>query len=101
MDLDEFNNHFSDFENAIIQGSSKKACRPFAKTLLIFMVCGVMTNFVFPYALYPATSLKKCDLFPLLWKVIELLTRNKFRVLAVMCSVADPSVGHLSLVKDQ
>ena len=48
-DLDEFNNHFSDFENAIVQGNSKKNThRPFAKTLLMFMVPGVVTNFVFP-----------------------------------------------------
>ena len=78
VDLDEFNNHFRNFENAIVQGNSKKTHRPFAKTLLMFMVRGVVTNFVFPYALYPAASLKGCDLFPLLWKVIERLTRNKF-----------------------
>ena len=52
MDLDEFNNHLSDFENAVIQGSSKKAHCPFAKTLLIFMVRGMVTHFVFPYALH-------------------------------------------------
>ena len=43
------NNSLSDFENAIIQGSSKKARCSFAMTLSIFMVCGVVTNFVFPY----------------------------------------------------
>lgn len=88
VDLDDFNNHFSEFENAIFQSTNKKARRPFAKTILTFMVRGVVTNFVFPYALYPATSLKGCDLFPLLWKVIERLTRSKFRVLAVTCDGA-------------
>ncbi len=88
VDLDDFNNHLIDFENAISQDTNQKSCRPFAKTLLVFMVRGVVTNFVFPYALYPAASLKGCDLFPLLWDVIERLTRNSFHVLAVTCDGA-------------
>lgn len=88
VDLDEFNNHLIDFESAISQGTNKKSHRPFAKTLLVFMVRGLVTNFIFPYALYPATSLKGCDLFPLLWEVIERLTRNGFRVFAVTCDGA-------------
>ena len=47
------------------------------------MIRGAATNFVFPYALYPAKSPKGCDLFPILWDIIERLTRNDFRVLAV------------------
>ena len=83
VDLGDINNHFIDIENFISTGSTKRPKRPLAKTLLVFMVRGAVTNFVFPYALYPAKSPKGCDLFPILWDIIERLTRNDFRVLAV------------------
>ena len=83
VDLGDINNHFNDMENLINNESNKRPNRPLAKTLLVFMIRGAVTNFVFPYALYPAKSPKGCDLFPILWDVIERLTRNSFRVLAV------------------
>lgn len=86
VDLGEVNNYFSDLENIVSEGGRKY--RPIAKTLVVFMVRGLVTNYTFPYALYPASSHKGCDLFPPLWKIIERLTRNKFRVLAVTCDGA-------------
>lgn len=86
VDLGDFNNHFIDLENVITKG--KKSHRPLAKTLLVFMVRGAVTHFVFPYALYPTASPRGCDLFPLFWNVIERLTRNSFHVLAVTCDGA-------------
>lgn len=84
MDLGDINNHFLDIENIISTGSTtKRPKRPLAKTLLLFMIRGAVINFTFPYALYPAKSPKGCDLFPILWDIIERLTRNGFRVLAV------------------
>lgn len=88
VDLDDFNNHLIEYEKSISQVTNKKVRRPLAKTLLVFMIRGLVTNFIFPYALYPAASLKGCDLFPLLWTVIERLTRNNFRVLGVTCDGA-------------
>ncbi|SMN01062.1 hypothetical protein SPONL_1742 [uncultured Candidatus Thioglobus sp.] len=88
VDLGDLNNHFVDLENLLSKGASKRPLRPLAKTLLVFMIRGVVTNLIFPYALYPATSLRGCDIFPLLWDVIERLTRNHFRVLAVTCDGA-------------
>ena len=83
VDLGDFNNHFVDLERTISEEVNKQPHRPLAKTLLVIMVHGIGTNFVFPYALYSALSLKGCDLFPLLWGVIERLTRNGFSVMAV------------------
>jgi len=88
VDLGDMNNHFSDLENLISNGENKHSHHPLAKTLVVFMVRGAVTNLVFPYALYPASSPRGCDLFPLLWKVIARLTRNGFHTLAVTCDGA-------------
>lgn len=96
IDLGNLNNHFIDLENTISKGANKRYHRPLAKTLLVFMVRGAVTNLVFPYALYSAASPRGCDLFPLLWQVIERLTRIHFRVLAV---TSDGATCNRSLFK--
>ena len=87
VDLGDLNNHFIDLENAVASGR-RRTHRPLAKTLLVFMVRGAVTNYVFPYALYPSASPRGCDLFAILWDVIERLTRNNFHILAVTCDGA-------------
>ena len=52
------------------------------------MVRGLLADIHFPYATFPASSLKGCDLFPLLWDAVERLTRLDFRVLVGTCDGA-------------
>lgn len=83
-DMGDLNNEFSEYEKLVNKSNSAQTIRRTpAKTILTFMVRGLVTDLVFPYAIFPSKSPKGCDIFPLLWEVIERLTRNGFRVLAV------------------
>lgn len=84
-DMGDLNNEFSEYEKLVNNSSSstKPASRTPAKTILTFMVRGLVTDLAFPYAIFPSMSPKGCDIFPLLWEAIERLTRSGFRIMAV------------------
>ena len=86
VDLDDIDNHLRECEH-IISTNQQKA-RTLAKTIVVFMVRGALTDIVFPYAVFPVTSLKGCNIYPLFWNVVERLTRHKFHILAVTCDGA-------------
>ena len=88
VNLGDVTTHLMDFEKQVEEQSSYCPKRPLAKTILVFMVRGMLTNTSFPYATFPASSLKGHDLFPLLWESINRLTRNDMRVLLVTCDGA-------------
>ena len=79
VNLGDVMTHLMDFEKQVQEQSSYCPKRPFAKTILVFMVRGMLTNTRFPYATFPASSLKGHNLFPLLWESIDRLTRNDMR----------------------
>lgn len=83
VELGDVDSHLNQCEQ-----SSMKSLRALAKTIVVFMVSGVVSSLVFPYAVYPVRSLKACNLFPLLWEVIGRLSRHGFRVLGVTCDGA-------------
>ena len=85
-DLGDINNHIAWFER---QAESEHPLpRPVAKCMLTFMVRGLFTSIKFVYAQFPTTSAKGCNIFVLVWKAIERLTRLGFQVLAIVCDGA-------------
>ena len=74
-DLGDVCNLLAEYEQQQSGGGSTTFCRPVAKCMVVFMVRGLFTSLKFAYAQFPSTSTKGCDLFVLLWKVIERLTR--------------------------
>ena len=90
MDLGDINNQLDEFEASLKQNTSMLQ-RPIAKTMIVFMFKGFFTNIALPYAQFAATSLTGADLFPLLWKVIERLTRTGCCILGVTCDGGSPN----------
>lgn len=84
-DLGDINNLIAKFE---FQAESESPRRPLAKCMLTFMVRGLFTSIKFVYAQFPASSPKGCNIFVLVWKAIERLTRIGFKVLAIVCDGA-------------
>ena len=89
-DLGDFNNQLDEFE-ASLKHNTSMLQRPIAKAMIVFMFKGLFTNIALPYAQFAATSLTGADLFPLLWKVIERLTRTGCCILGVTCDGGSPN----------
>ena len=80
--------HLADYEQQLKNGTEIKPKRQLAKTIVVLMVKGLLANYQFPYATFTATSLKGCDIFPMVWEAIDRLTRIDFRVLVITCDGA-------------
>ena len=89
-DLGEVNNQLDEFE-ASLKSDASLLQRPLAKTVIVFMFKGLFTNTALPYAHFAASSLTGADMFPLLWKVIERLTRTGCCILGVTCDGGSPN----------
>jgi len=89
-DLGEVNNQLDDFE-VMMKKDVTSLQRPLAKTMMVFMFKGPFTNVAMPYAYFAASSLTGADIFPLLWKVVERLTRIGCHVLGVTCDGGSPN----------
>ena len=87
-DLGDVCNLLAEYEQQQNGDGSMNFRRPVAKCMVVFMVRGLFTSLKFAYAQFPSTNTKGCDLFVLLWKVIERLTRLGLNVLAVSCDGA-------------
>lgn len=85
VQLDDVDTHLNELESSL-QDSRKP--RALAKTIVVFMVRGILSSLLFPYAAFPVNSLKAFNLFPLVWKVIGRLTRHGFRVWGITCDGA-------------
>ena len=79
VDLGDITNHMDNFEE-----KEHKV----AKTVVVIMVRGLVSDLTFPYAMFAAASLSGANLFPLLWKAIGRLTRLGFRPLIITCDGA-------------
>ena len=58
------------------------------RSIVVFMLRGLVTGLHFPYALFPVKTLKAYELFSLLWRTIERLSLMDFKILAVTCDGA-------------
>ena len=89
-DLGEVNNQLDDFE-AMLKKDASSLQRPLSKTMVVFMFKGLFTNIALPYVQFAASSITGADMFPLLWKVIERLTKVGCQVLAVTSNGGSPN----------
>ena len=83
--MGDIDSHLNEYERSIYEPKKQKSL---AKTIVVFMVRGVVTSLIFPYTIFPVSSLKGYNLFPLVWEVIGRLTRHDFRVWAIICDGA-------------
>ena len=88
LDLGDVTTHLIDYQRQSQENSEILPQRQLAKTIVVLMVRGLLTDINFAYATFPAASPKGCDLFPLLWDAIERLTRLDFHVHLVTCDGA-------------
>ena len=85
VELGDIDSHLNEYKRSIYEPKKQKSL---AKTIVVFMVRGVVTSLIFPYTIFPVSSLKGYNLFPLVWEVIGRLTRHDFRVWAIICDGA-------------
>ena len=88
VDMGDINNAFIDYENRVLKNDHTSDHRPLAKTILVFMVRGLLCDITFPHSIFPSRSPKGHAILPLMWNLIERLTRTGFRVMAVTCDGA-------------
>ena len=88
IELGDIDDHLRKYESVIQESGDEQKPKELAKTMVVIMVRGALTNVVFPYAVFAGKSLKGHNLFPLFWEAIERLTRHQFRVLAATCDGA-------------
>ena len=79
VDLGDATNHLDNYD---------EPKRKVAKTVVVLMVRGLVSDLIFPYAMFAAASLTGPDLFPLVWKAIGRLTLLGFRPLVITCDGA-------------
>ena len=89
VELGDIDSLLNEFEQCSLQDSeSPKKPVTLAKTIVVFMIRGLLTNLLFPYTVFPVNSLKGHNLFPLVWEVIGRLTLHGFRIFAITCDGA-------------
>lgn len=86
VELGDIDSHLNDYEHSLLQQSRRH--KTLAKTIVVFMVRGVVSSLIFPYVVFPVSSLKGYNLFPLVWEVIGRLTRHDFHIFAITCDGA-------------
>ena len=59
-----------------------------ATHMLVFMVCGILSNLEFAYAQFPCTSVTGDQLYSLVWGCVRHLETAGFKVLATTCDGA-------------
>ncbi len=64
---------------------------PLAKTMLVFMVRGLISKLQFPYAQFPCRSLKGDQMFQPFWEAVRRLETVGLKVLAVTFDGAAPN----------
>lgn len=86
--LGDINSHLLQFQCSL---DSNKKQEKLAKTMIVFMVRGLFSDFKFPYVQFPCAELTGDLLFDPLWEAVERLERYGLRVLAVTADGGSPN----------
>ena len=90
-DIGDINAHLLKFQASLEPNNDLSDNKQIAKTMLVFMVRGLLSNLEFPYAQFPCTSVTGDLLFDPLWNAIARLERCDLKVLAVTADGASPN----------
>ena len=85
VNIGDVNNSLMAFQRACESESEKLQL---ATHMLVFMVCGILTNLRFPYAQFSCKSSTADQLFSLVWGCVRRLEVAGFKVLATTCDGA-------------
>ena len=88
--IGDINRHLLQFQ-ASLEDDSLNASEQLAKTMLVFMVRGLLSGLEFPYAQFPCTMMRGDLLFDPLWKAIARIERCGLKVLATTADGASPN----------
>ena len=86
--LGDINSHLLQFQ-ASLENNTQDV--KLAKTMVVFMVRGLLSDLEFPYAQFPCAELTGDLLFDPLWEAIARLERCGFQVLAVTADGGSPN----------
>ena len=92
--LGEVNECLDRFEQACL-GTSEQP--HLATHMLVFMVCGLVSDLEFPYAQFPSASISGYHLYSLVWSCIRHLEAINLKVLAATCDGASPNRKFFSM----
>ena len=85
INVGDVNNCLAAFQRESVSDSQKPQL---ATHMLVFMVCGIVSNLKFAYAQFPCSSLTADQLYSLVWGCIRRLEGIGFKVLATTCDGA-------------
>ena len=75
VNLGDINNHLLQFEDSLL---SDPPPRPMAKTMLVFMVRGILSDLAFPYAQFSCSTLSGDLMVDPLWEAISRLSDRAY-----------------------
>ena len=85
VNLGEVNDLLLAFEQAHLNPSPQPKL---ATHMLVFMVCGILSDLELPYAQFPSTTVTGDQLYSLVWGCVRQLETAGFKVLATTCDGA-------------
>ena len=94
VNLGETNDLLLAFEQAHLNPSPQPQL---ATHMLVFMVCGILSNLEFPYAQFPCTTVTGDQLYSLVWGCVRQLETAGFKVLATTCDGASSNRKFIGL----
>ena len=99
-DLGEVNKQLDEFE-ASLKNNVLLLQRSLAKTMIVLMFKDLFTNTASPYyTQFASSSLTGADMFTLLWKVIERLTRTGCYILGLTYDGGSTTVHTVSVARE-
>ena len=94
--LGDTNEHLVKFQQTI-EASNSDDRQPLAKTMLVFMVRGLLSSLQYPYVQFACRSVTGEQLFDLFWEAVYRLERMGLRVLAATADGASTNRRLFSL----
>jgi len=84
VNLGDINAHLAALEKQVKDGGSPQTPH-LAKSMLVFLVKGLLSSLCFPYAHFPCTDLSADLMYDLVWEAVLRLETCGFKVMGLTC----------------
>ena len=90
MDIGDINNHLLALEKSLLASESPEP--QLARTMMTFMVRGLLSRLEYPYAHFPCSNLTGDLLFDPFWEAVHRLERLGFKVKTIFIKTVKPAL---------
>ena len=90
-EMGDINEEFRAFERRVEESSDSVAPRDFATYVIVFMVRGIVSSFVYPFGYFASLGFTADQLYPCVWEAARVLEAVGFKVRAFISDGASPN----------